>query len=220
MFSIKNLRHRYGEQFVLNLPEFEGAQGEHWLLLGLSGSGKSTLLHIMAGVLHPSQGSVKVVDQDLSQLNETSLDRFRGRNIGVVFQQMHLVSSLTVGQNLALAQYMAGVPQDRRRIREVLASLDILEKENVHPAKLSHGQQQRVAIARAVMNEPRIILADEPTSALDDLHNSHVLDLLLQQATICGATLVIATHDQRVKEHFSNKLDLDTINHQQQNESD
>ncbi len=215
MFSLTDIVHRYDNDTSIHLPILEGQQGEHWLILGLSGSGKSTLLHILAGVLRPTKGSVCVADQELSLLKDAALDRFRGRNIGIVFQQMHLVSTLTVSQNLLLAQYMAGLPQDRQRVEEVLASLALSEKMNAFPAALSYGQQQRVAIARAVINKPRLILADEPTSALDDVHSAQVLNLLIKQATTYGATLVIATHDKRVKDHFPNRLNLDALNNLQ-----
>lgn len=209
MFKLDGIRHEYGGQTVLDLPHFEGAQGEHWLILGLSGSGKTTLLHIMAGLLRPTKGTVHVAGHDLTQLQGHALDVARGRNIGIVFQQMHLLPTLTVEQNLLLAQYMAGLKQNRRRAADVLASLDLADRAHAYPSELSYGQQQRVAIARAVMNEPRIILADEPTSSLDDVRSAQVLDLLIHQAEAYDATLVIATHDRRVKDRFDRALVLD-----------
>ncbi len=210
MFDLENVRHAYDGEVVLDLPHFAGAQGAHWLVLGLSGSGKTTLLHVMAGLLKPTEGRVVVAGEDLTRLSGAALDRFRGRHIGIVFQQMHLLPTLTVEDNLLLAPYMAGLPQDRARAREVLAGLDIADKAGAYPSELSYGQQQRVTIARAVMNRPRVILADEPTSALDDVRSRQVLDLLLDQAQAYDATLVIATHDQRVKDRFENELDLDS----------
>jgi putative ABC transport system ATP-binding protein len=197
---------------VLDLPRFEGEQGEHWLVLGLSGSGKTTLLHIMGGLLRPTRGTAVVAGEDLTQLRGAALDQFRGRHIGIVFQQMHLLATLTVAENLLLAQYMAGLAQEPARVEEVLYSLDLADKADAYPATLSFGQQQRVTIARAVMNKPGVILADEPTSALDDVRCRQVLDLLVEQARAYRATLVIATHDQRVKDRIANQLVLsDTI---------
>lgn len=208
MFALDNIRHRYNRNVVLDLPHFAGAQGEHWLVLGLSGSGKTTLLHTMGGLLQPSEGTVRIAGEDLTRLKGHALDRFRGRTIGVVFQQMHLLSTLTVKQNLLLAPYMAELPQEAGRVDEVLDNLDILDKAYAYPNELSFGQKQRVGIARAVMNRPRLILADEPTSALDDVRSEQVLDLLVTQAEACEATLVIATHDRRVKDRFEKQLVL------------
>lgn len=211
MFKLENIRHDYDGNTVLELPHFEGAQGEHWLVLGLSGSGKTTLLHLIAGLLTPTQGTVHVAGEDVSRLSGNTLDRFRGRNIGIVFQQMHLLQTLTVRENLLLARYLADLPQDRQRVKEVLDSLDIGDRESAYPDELSVGERQRVTIARAVMNEPRLLLADEPTSALDDVRSDQVLNLLLEQAERYNATLVIATHDQRVKDRFDKHLDLNAV---------
>jgi putative ABC transport system ATP-binding protein len=141
-------------------------------------------------------------------MTEAALDRFRGRNIGLVFQQMHLLPTLNVSENLHVAQYMAGIRQDKNRVNEVLQTLDILQKQKAYPEELSVGQRQRVAIARAVVNKPKVILADEPTSSLDDINCQHVIDLLISQAEANKAVLVIATHDQRIKEGFSNQINL------------
>lgn len=199
MFELQQLRHRYDGKDVLHVDAWSAAQGAQWLLLGPSGSGKTTLLHILAGILRPTAGRVCLAGQDLAALSASTLDRFRGQHIGVVLQKLHLLPSLTVAQNVQLAQYLAGLPQDAARVHEVLAGLDLADKADVRPHALSHGQAQRAAIARAVVNRPRLLLADEPTSNLDDARCTQALDLLLAQAAACGATLVIATHDQRVK---------------------
>ena len=208
MFQLDQIRHRYGRQVVLDLPRFAGHQGEHHLVLGLSGSGKTTLLHVMAGLLRPTEGAVHIAGQDLARLSGDALDRFRGRTIGIVFQQMHLLATLTVRENLLLAQYMAGLPQRPNRVTDVLGSLDVADKAHAYPSQLSYGQKQRIGIARAVINEPRLILADEPTASLDDLRSRKVLDLLIDQADAYDATLVIATHDQRVKHRFEKRFVL------------
>ena len=208
MLKLQNISHRYTEDVVLSLPEFNVAQGAHTLVLGMSGSGKSTLLHIMAGLLHPSEGTVRVNGTDLYALKGHEQDRFRGANIGIVFQQMHLLPALTIEENIGLALYLAGKPRDHGRIRDVLSSLDLSDKLKSYPHQLSQGQKQRACIARAVINEPALILADEPTASLDDVRCQQVLALLLEQAESCEATLVIATHDQRIKPYFSNQLML------------
>lgn len=210
MFDLQQVAHGYDGTEVLRVPAWSAAQGAHWLLLGPSGSGKTTLLHILAGILCPAAGRVKLAEQDLTALAPGALDRFRGRHIGIVLQRLHLLQSLTVSQNLLLAQYLAGLPQDAARVDEVLADLDLAGKAQAYPHALSHGQAQRVAVARAVVNQPRVLLADEPTSNLDDTRCAQTLDLLLAQAVACGATLVIATHDQRIRARVSNQFVLDS----------
>lgn len=211
MFTLKDIHHTYNGQTALKLSHFASKQGEHWLVLGLSGSGKTTLLHILGGLLQPTAGSIMVAGQDLAKLTGAKLDQFRGQNIGIVFQRMHLLSTLNVTENLLLAQYMAGLPQATARVQDVLERLDIGDKAQAYPDQLSYGQRQRVTIARAVINKPRVILADEPTSSLDDVRSAQVLDLLVHQAEICKATLVIATHDQRVKTRIERQLILGEV---------
>ena len=199
MFELRDLRHAYDGTEVLAVPEFRAAQGEHWLVLGPSGSGKSTLLHILAGLLRPTRGEVVVAGQPLQALKPAQLDRFRGQHVGIVLQQLHLVPTLTIEKNVLLAEYLAGLPQDPARVAEVLGRVGLAGKARAYPHELSYGQAQRVAVARAVVNRPRLLLADEPTSNLDDVRCGHALDLLEEEARACGATLVIATHDQRIK---------------------
>jgi ABC-type lipoprotein export system ATPase subunit len=208
MFTFRQVRHAYGGQEVLHFDDWSAAQGEHWLILGPSGSGKTTLLHILAGILTPSEGSVAIAGQDLNKLTSFARDRFRGRHIGVVFQRMHLISSLTVLDNLLLAQYLAGATQNVQGARELLGSLGLIDKVHSRPHTLSFGQTQRVAVARAVVNKPLLILADEPTSNLDDATAMAALDVLLAQARSCNATLVIATHDRRITARVENRLEL------------
>ncbi|NBC87309.1 MAG: ATP-binding cassette domain-containing protein [Bacteroidetes bacterium] len=209
MILLERVVHRYSQATVLDIPDFQADQAEHHLVLGRSGSGKTTLLHILAGLLRPTAGRVVVAGEDLGALEGDDLDRFRGQHIGIVFQEMHLLRTLTVEENLLLAPYMAGLPQDVDRARTVLHSLEVEEKAHAYPHQLSVGQRQRVAIARAVMNRPRLLLADEPTSSLDDVRAEQVLDLLVQQAEAHEATLLVATHDRRIIGHFSHRLVLD-----------
>lgn len=208
MFELLKLTHRYDGIEVLHVDAWSAAQGEHWLLLGPSGSGKTTLLHALAGILRPAAGRVVVAGRDLAAVRPAELDRFRGLHIGIVLQRLHLIASLTVLDNLLLAQYLAGAPQDRQRAGEVLASLDLAAKAEARPHELSFGQAQRVAIARAVVNRPQLLLADEPTSNLDDTRCMQALELLQVQARACNATLVIATHDQRIKARVPNHYQL------------
>jgi len=203
MFALNDIRHLYDGTAVLAVDRWEVAQGEHWLLVGPSGSGKTTLLHILAGILRPTEGRVSVAGQELAALSAHALDLFRGRHVGIVLQKLHLIGSLTVMRNLLLAQYLAGLPQDRARVREVLDSLGMSDKADTWPHELSHGQAQRIALARAVVNRPQLLIADEPTSNLDDMRALQALELLESQARACNATLVIATHDQRIRDRVS-----------------
>lgn len=208
MLRLSGIHQRYGAREVLALERFEAAQGEHWLVLGASGSGKTTFLNLCSGLLAPSEGGVAVGGQLLASVKGSELDRWRGRNVGIVPQKLHLVRSLSVLQNLLLAPYLAGLPSDRSRAMGLLETLSLKEKAGDKPHQLSHGQAQRVAIARAVMNRPKLLLADEPTANLDDANCVQALDLLQNQARECGATLIVATHDQRAKERFEKRLAL------------
>lgn len=208
MFALRDLRHAYDGVPAVTVRYWRAEQGEHWLLSGPSGSGKSTLLHLLAGFFPPSYGQVLVAGHPLHKLKPAALDRFRGRHVGIVLQRLHLVESLSVLDNVLLAQYFAGVRQDRARVREVLDDLDLAQKAHAHPHELSFGQAQRVAVARAVVNRPSVLLADEPTSNLDDERCLQTLDLLETVARACSATLLIATHDQRIKARMRNQFKL------------
>lgn len=208
MISLKSVSHQYATGKAIGFKDWNINAAEQWLLLGDSGSGKTTLLHILTGILKPAQGEVSINNTLIYDLSPKALDQFRGRNIGIVFQRPHLIKSLTVAENLALAPHFAKLPLSETRIEEVLSSLDIGEKRNSYPSDLSQGQLQRVSIARAVINKPALLIADEPTSSLDDKNANAVLELLLQQSDLNQATLVIATHDKRVKDAFKNTYQL------------
>jgi putative ABC transport system ATP-binding protein len=183
----------------LHFAPWQLSQGEVSLLTGGSGSGKTTLIHLLAGLRQPSTGCIVIAGTNLSELSQSQADRFRGRYIGLIFQQPHLLSSLTVTQNLAAAQYFAGLPADSKRIVEVIAELNLSHRAHAFPHQMSQGEQQRAAIARAMLNQPKLILADEPTASLDDENCHAVVELLQSQAARYKATLIIATHDGRLK---------------------
>ncbi len=208
MISVRGLAHRYGSAEVLRLPEWRVAHGERWLVLGPSGCGKTTLLHVIAGLIRPTEGEVEVSGESLRKLDGARLDRWRGATVGIVLQALHLIRHLSVRDNLRLAQYMAHAAQDDARVANTLAALGVADKAARRPADLSEGERQRVAIARAVVNRPKLLLADEPTANLDDAAAARAVDLLVDQAERHGATLVVATHDARVKQKFDKRLDL------------
>ena len=208
MISIGGLTYSYNNQKRISFNDFTIQQGGHWLLLGESGSGKTTLLHLLGGLLKSHHGKITVKGTDITQLSESALDRFRGQHIGFIFQKNHLISALSVKNNLLMAPFLAGMKQDENRVDEVLGQLALIEKKDSFIKTLSQGQAQRVAIARAVLNKPSVIFADEPTSALDDRNCERVIDLLLEASTQNNATLVVATHDQRLKSKIKNQIQL------------
>ncbi|RZL04638.1 MAG: ATP-binding cassette domain-containing protein [Pedobacter sp.] len=208
MISINAVQQQYTSGSKIGFKDWEIAAGDKWLLLGDSGSGKTTLLHILTGILKPTAGNITINGTSIYDLTSKDLDQFRGRNIGIIFQRPHLIKSLTIKENLLIAQSFAGLSTDVNRVTEVLSSLNILEKANNYPAQLSQGQLQRVSIARAVINKPALLIADEPTSSLDDKNAQAVLKLLLEQSALNNATLIVATHDKRVKDEFTKTYDL------------
>jgi len=208
MIKLQQVTHQFNNASSLAFDDWTIRAQEQWLLLGASGSGKTTLLHIIAGLLKPERGTVSINETPIYALSAKNLDQFRGRNIGVIFQRPHLIKSLTVLENLILAQRLAGFNKDHKRIKQVLDSLNIAEKEGVYPSDLSQGQQQRVSIARAVINRPIILIADEPTSSLDDQHTHIVMDLLKAQSESNKAVLLVATHDKRMKDSFTHRHEL------------
>ncbi len=208
MLSIDRLRHRYGDRLALSIDRFDLAAGEHALVLGASGSGKTTLLHVLAGLVRPSEGAVSIDGHAITSMTSAALDRLRGQTIGFVPQRLHLIDSLDVRGNLKLAQQLGRGTIDLARIDAVLGSVQLHERARAFPHELSHGQAQRVAIARAVINRPRLILADEPTANLDDMNCERAAALLIEQANAVGAALLIATHDQRLRQRFQRELTL------------
>ncbi len=210
MLQTKDLQFSYkdGKSPVLAFPDIQCETGEQWLLLGQSGSGKTTLLHLLAGLRTPTSGSVEINGTAIKGLSKKHLDQFRGQNIGVIFQQSHFVRSLSVQENLMLAQRLAGLKTDKTFIKEVLEHLNVDHKLNAPTNQLSVGEQQRVNIARALVNRPTVILADEPTSALDDVNTEQVIQLLQREAASANATLLIVTHDNRLKSIFDKQIRL------------
>jgi len=207
MISTKGLNFKYNEQASFSFPDINLSKDENLLIIGSSGIGKTTLLHLLAGLLESNSGSINLYGQDISKLTQHQIDKFRGQNIGIVFQKPHFVNSLTVKENLQLAQYL-GNKKDQNRIIDILSSLDILDKENKKPKKLSQGEKQRASIAMAIVNSPKLILADEPTSSLDDENCDRVIKLLKKQASEFKAQLIVITHDNRLKKHFKKSIKL------------
>ncbi|WP_025144526.1 ABC transporter ATP-binding protein [Pedobacter jeongneungensis] len=203
MINIKSLSHVYEQGRRIKFPDWEIADMEQWLLLGASGCGKSTLLNIISGLLKPTHGEILINNTNIYDLTARNMDRFRGRHIGIIFQRPHLIRSLNVLDNLELAAVMAGLPIDQERNLLLLKELGIIGLAKRYPDELSQGQLQRVSVARALVNKPDLLIADEPTSSLDDENAAQVIKMLTSQAKDNGAALIIATHDQRVRDHIA-----------------
>jgi putative ABC transport system ATP-binding protein len=170
-------------------------RGEAIGLVGPSGSGKSTLLMVMAGLERADTGTIVVAGADLRRLDEDDLARFRGRNVGIVFQSFHLIPTMTALENVAVPLELAGAPDAATRAGAELAAVGLADRVDHYPAQLSGGEQQRVALARALAPNPAILVADEPTGNLDDATGKQVIDLLFAGHRERGTTLVLVTHD-------------------------
>ncbi|MFM7403416.1 MAG: ABC transporter ATP-binding protein [Erythrobacter sp.] len=207
--TVRDLGKAYAGRTVLSDVSFTAAPGERLLLLGPSGSGKSTLLNCLCGLQRPDTGAVMLGAETIASAQSTAqADALRRRHFGIVFQTLRLVSALNVRANLALAQKLQNGTSDARAIDRVLERLGIADKADARPHELSQGEAQRAAIARAAVVQPAVLVADEPTSALDHDNAAAVAALLTELAEETGATLIIATHDDRLRPHFARTLTL------------
>jgi lipoprotein-releasing system ATP-binding protein len=205
MLSTSSIEFSYEDGPPFSFPDIRLERNEELLIIGESGSGKTTILNIIAGLLKPKSGKVLIDNEDIYALKGAQLDKFRGRNIGVIFQKPHILSALTVVENLQVANFFAN-KSDNGVIDTSLRELDIAHKKDAKVNTLSQGEAQRVSIARALVNHPKLILADEPTSSLDDKNAEAVIQLLKQQSKKLNAALVVVTHDQRVKDHIQQHI--------------
>lgn len=204
LLKIKNLEYKLKKKIILKKQNFILRQGNHLLIHGPSGCGKTTLMNLMAGLLRPSNGEIIFDQKKFSNLTNIQLDDLRLNHFGFVFQKLHLISHLNIEQNIILAQNISRPSSINELMKDL--GLDSLKKQKIY--NLSVGEAQRVAIARAIANRPRIIFADEPTSALDDLNTKKVMDLIIKQTKKFDSTLIVSTHDLRIKKYFSNVLEI------------
>jgi len=205
---------------ILKDIDLSVASGEALGLIGPSGSGKSTLLMVMAGLERPDSGEVVVNGTAFNALDEDALARFRGRQVGIVFQSFHLIPTMTALENVAVPLELAGIVEASERAAHELASVGLDQRLHHYPAQLSGGEQQRVALARALAPNPAILVADEPTGNLDEVTGKQIVDLLFTKHDERGMTLVLVTHDHtlaqrcdRVVRLRSGRIDRQVADH-------
>jgi len=197
-----NVHMDFGEGDILRGISFEARQKETVILLGETGTGKTLLLKLAAGLIHPTQGNIQILGEDISGLRERQLLPFRSK-IGFVFQEGALFDSLTVGENVAYRLSEDGVAEDEivSRVREVLSFVELEHTVEQLPSELSGGMRRRVAIARALVNRPPIVLYDSPTAGLDPVTSQTIITLLLRLRDVYGVTALLATH--RLQDGFA-----------------
>lgn len=212
MLLVDNITHQYPAMTRPVLREISFALGnsEQLLLRGISGSGKTTLINTLAGLLTPTEGTIRLDEQSLYTLNEAERDDFRRQSIGYVFQTHHLLPILSAWENVAMPLAFVGVGKGERRQRalELLEAVGLAELANNRPNQLSNGQRQRVAIARALIHRPMLVLADEPTASLDAESAETVITLLQQTCLANDAILIVASHDPTLAPRFDRIADL------------
>jgi len=195
---VKNLEFKVANKTILNKQNFSVSKSKHLIISGSSGSGKTTLMNLMSGLLKPTSGFVSFEENDFSKLTEENIDQIRSKNFGFIFQRLHLIKHLTVEQNILL-----GLNKDQSpNIDELLDDIGLKNKHTQLAKNLSFGESQRVAIARGIINSPKVIFADEPTSSLDDKNTKKVLELIFSQAKKNNSTIIISSHDERLKKFF------------------
>jgi putative ABC transport system ATP-binding protein len=205
-----DVQYSYNKDYTFIFPDIVCEKGEHLLITGASGCGKTTLLYLIAGLVTPKKGSILIKDDDITQLRGTKLDKYRGREIGIVFQTPQFIKSLTAEENLKMVASLNKLSVDNVYLDSLFDTLNISHCRNRKTNEMSQGELQRLSIARAVINKPSLILADEPTSSLDDKNCKEAIKLLRYQAEKLQAGLVIVTHDNRLIPDFSKIVHLES----------
>jgi putative ABC transport system ATP-binding protein len=191
---------------VLSEVSLQIDEGEFVSVVGKSGSGKTTLLSLLAGLDHPSRGTVELDGQRIDHLSEEELAPLRSKTIGFIFQSFHLVPTLSVLENVMIPSQLAGVRDAKEKALELIEKVGLQDRLGSRPSQLSGGEQQRVSICRALINQPRILFADEPTGNLDTHHGNKVMDLLIDLKA--NRTLVLVTHDRSLSERADRRIHL------------
>ncbi|SFT74003.1 putative ABC transport system ATP-binding protein [Pseudovibrio denitrificans] len=201
-----SLGHGAGRTHILKGIDLSINTGESVGLVGPSGSGKSTLLMVMAGLERADKGTVKAAGQELGAMNEDELARFRGQNVGIIFQSFHLVPNMTALENVAVPLELSGDPKAFERAKEELEAVGLGHRLNHYPTQLSGGEQQRVAVARALVTDPEILIADEPTGNLDETTGEQIIELMFNAQERKNTTLVLVTHDPSLADRCQRKI--------------
>ena len=205
--------YRKGDSTIKPLDglDLDVEQGSFLALMGPSGSGKTTLLNLIAGIDHPSSGSLTIGGQDIAKLSRSKLASWRSDNVGYVFQLYNLVPVLTAYENVELPMLLQSISRKERheRVATALSLVGLADRHDHYPRQLSGGQEQRVAIARAIVTDPAILVADEPTGDLDKPSALAIMELLTQLNQELGKTLIMVTHDAHTAEYAGRTLHLD-----------
>ena len=196
---------------MVDVPAFSMEVGQQIALSGTSGSGKTTLLNLIAGILQPDEGQVKLDGKSISSASEAVRDSLRAQLVGYIFQTFNLLQGYTCLENVLLGMSFGGA-LDRNRAIELLGHVGLSQRLDYYPRQLSTGQQQRVAVARALANRPKLVLADEPTGNLDPKNAAEALSLIRQTCGEYGAALLLVSHDKEVLNQFEDVRDLSDIN--------
>lgn len=196
---------------MVDVPAFSMKAGQQIALSGTSGSGKTTLLNLIAGILQPDEGQVKLDGKSISSASEAVRDSLRAQLVGYIFQTFNLLQGYTCLENVLLGMSFGGA-LDRNRAIELLGHVGLSQRLDYYPRQLSTGQQQRVAVARALANRPKLVLADEPTGNLDPTNAAEALSLIRQTCGEYGAALLLVSHDKEVLNQFEDVRDLSDIN--------
>ena len=208
MLAAKSIKYSYNTNNTFEFPDFCLESTEDLLIIGDSGVGKTTFLNILGGLLLPQSGSITLNGTNYSDLSSKDLDKFRGKNIGIIFQSPYFVNNLNLMDNLLFSLFLSKNHQDKNVVIELLNQVGLKDKIYSKPNDLSQGEKQRASIALALVKKPNLILADEPTSSLDDNNCDLVVSLLKEQSQLNKCKLIIITHDARLKKHFKNSIKL------------
>ena len=183
--------------------------GQFIAITGHSGSGKTTLLSLIAGLDNPSRGTIKIDGQDITKLNEDELALLRGKRFGFIFQNFHLIPTLTALENVVLSAELNNKPGATKKSEDLLGMVGLGDRQHHYPAQLSGGEQQRLSLARAFVNEPNIILADEPTGNLDFKNSNRIIELIRELHRVKQATIILVTHEPQVAKQSQRILTLE-----------
>jgi putative ABC transport system ATP-binding protein len=215
MIIIRNLKKSYKinqENLpILNIPQLAIDKGDRIAISGRSGSGKSTLLHIVGGILSPDEGEVLINDISLTSKTEQERDLYRANHIGYIFQDFHLIPSLTAEENIRIVLQQKDKRTDEQ-LKDWFNRVGLYNRRKHLPNELSRGQQQRVAIIRALINNPSIVLADEPTGSLDFETAEQIMELLLKLSVENNQTLLCVTHDRHLIKQFPKVIEMEDVN--------